>query len=146
MEPQQPTEPFGLQLNKAGIVWAIRFARLTGVITFIWLLLLLCRIFANYIHIRLFDDYETHSFLEWMRKTGPYFNLALMPIAFAQMWHYWQVGRKLKQSIRYSDETLFNDAFRALYLNAVYGIILLVLEMILDIIYAISVARVYFTN
>ena len=131
---QETTSLFEIRLSEKGVHYILRFAKLAR-----WVLALV-------IIECIFDiGMETlYRFTLWQPAEGlsklaavldryyVYYLPVYVVLAILQTSYYLSFSRRLSAGIRGRDEVVFNSAFKALYLNAVTGIVLVVFATILS--------------
>lgn len=146
MEQDQHDHLFGLRLNRAGIVWATRFSKLIGWVVVLWALMMALHALTAYIMIRSNDGRQNETLFQWLSSIFPFCTLVTTPLLAVQLWYYWKIGKNLKESIRQGDEILFNETFRAMFMNAFFGLVMLVLNVILEGLWTYCLVKLYLSK
>lgn len=146
MEQDQHDHLFDLRLNRAGIVWATRFSKLIGWVVVLWALMMALHVLTAYITIRSNDGRQNETLFQWLSSIFPFYTLVTTPLLAVQLWYYWKIGKNLKESIRQGDEILFNETFRAMFMNAFFGLVMLVLNVILEGLWTYCLVKLYLSK
>ena len=125
---------FDIRLNDLGIRYIRKFATIaqfvfitTVIGSFFFLITGVGRIFTPY-------DYSEYDFwyVAYVRAYL-YIGVAIQVLSVLQVYYFWKLKKLLKESIANKDEILFNDAFKALFQNAVWGLLLGAAVLILGV-------------
>lgn len=126
MNDESHNDIFGLRLNEQGISYIrkfatfVRFVILTGVISSFFLCIIaLGRIINDPTDYIEFNFWQTAYY-----KSFPYFTLVLNILFLIQIYFYWRISQLLKEAVHNTNEIAFNESFRALLKNAIWGVIL----------------------
>lgn len=131
MEQTEGKDLFDIKLTTSGKTYIRKFAGVVRVAIFIGIIISLIYLTWAVIRTSRITSivFEGDKLLRFQYKILPVYTAVHSILFFFQIYYYWKVSRYLSKGIGYNDEVTFNRSFMALYRNAVFGIITLILSL-----------------
>jgi len=134
MEQTEGQGLFDSKLNESGKMYIRKFAAATRIVLFLGILLSLGHLTGSIIRLAKYDlsRFSNDKILQLEYRIMPFYWPVHVVLALMQLYYYWKLGKNLRKGADYNDETAFNEAFSALYRNAVLAIILFVMTLVVN--------------
>jgi len=124
MNEESNNDLFGLRLNEQGIRYVrkfailVKFVVLTGAISSLFLFIISVGRIIDPVYYDQIDFWENAYF-----NVYPYFTIILTILLLFQLYYYWKVKFQLEEAIENKNEIVFNESFKSLLQNAIWGLI-----------------------
>jgi hypothetical protein len=147
-EKEQSNDLFELRLNHSGVQSILRFAKMAKWMMGLVLVLALIELSSSLISIAVLRSgiyqYRDKNLADVVRRFSPFYTIIYIILAVIQTWFYVAAARQLSRSVKNHDTDMFNQAFASFYRNAVFGVIILILGLILDSLQLYILADLYY--
>jgi len=127
MDADNTPDLFEIKLSQEGIRYIRKFANAAKFLILIGALISLLMIAVTAIRLKTdnLDDPTLDFWQEFYIRSFPYINLVHSILFILQLFYYWKLRRLIAEGMNNKNEIAFNHSFKALYLNAVWGLITL---------------------
>lgn len=131
MEQAEQENLFEAKVNDTGRMYIRKFASIIKPVLLLGIIISLLRLAEEYIHAIKADPaiYRYNSLLSFENSLLPYYMTVHTIVFFFQVYFYWKTSRLLLRGINEDSEADLNNAFKALFQNAFYGLISLILSL-----------------
>jgi hypothetical protein len=134
MDEQKPNDLFELRLNADGIHSIRRFAKIAK---WVFVLLVVFALIETTLSVFYLVVIKPHlgsgvSLARFLDLLNPLYLLCYIVLAIIQTWYYWLTAKQLSRSIEDHDAVMFNQAFRSLLHNAIFGVIVLLMGIMMS--------------
>jgi hypothetical protein len=145
MEQTEGQGLFDSKLNETGKMYIRKFAAATRWLLLLGILLAIVHVTISIIRLAYYDVSRFSGDKVWQfeYRILPFYSLTYTTLALLQLYYYWKVGKELKKGADYNDETALNNAFMALYRNAVYAVILFVMAFLMNLLDLYGIIKIY---
>ena len=134
---------FEIRLSDDGIKYIKKFAIANRILLLIGAVLFLLYVYTainRFFHDK-FDYSGLESFQIFYFKSAPYSAILYAVLFVMQLFYYRRFRKLMIDGVTYKNELVFNKAFKAIYLNAIWGIVTLIFGLgvaLLDVVYRIK--------
>lgn len=127
MNADNSSDLFEIKLSEEGIKYIRKFATVAKFLVFIGALvsLLIFIVAITRIMIGNPDSSDLDFFQIFYFESYSYFNLLHGILFLIQLFSYWKLKNLIENGINNKDEIIFNRSFKALFINAVWGVVTL---------------------
>jgi len=127
MDPDNTPDLFEIKLSQEGIRYITKFANVAKFLVLIGALISLLMLVVAAVRLKT-DDLNGSSLDFWQEvyfRSFPYINLVHSILFILQLFYYWKLKKLITDGVNNKNEIAFNHSFKALFLNAVWGLITL---------------------
>lgn len=126
---------FAIRLSDEGIRLIKKFATANKLLILAGLVLCVVHLVSAIIRfVNSFDDSGLDPFQVFYFRSFPYSIILYASLFGMQLLYYWKFRKLLTDSIKSKNEITFNAAFKAIYRNAIWGIVTIILALILGVV------------
>ena len=127
---------FENKLSEEGIRYIRKFLRIVKFVLLIGILISALSM-ASGVYYKLKDRFDYSLFDYWQGlyfKFFPFYQWFHSILFLVQIYFYWKISQQFTAALKYENEISFNQAFRYLYINAIWALITMSVGLVFSIV------------